>query len=99
MIIPTLTEKHKQQLRKLAHALRPVVMVGDAGLSENVLKEIEGALVFHELIKIKLRAKDRAARAQLITSLLEITTAQTVQSIGHVLVIYRPGPKNKIQLV
>ena len=99
MIIPTLTEKHKRQLRKLAHVLRPVVIVGDGGLTENVLKEIDGALKYHELIKIKLRAKDRAARTELIASLLNITTAQTVQSIGHVLVLYRPGPKNKIQLI
>ncbi len=65
--IHTLKESQKKRLRGLGHALKPVVMLASAGLSENVNDELESALRAHELIKIKVRVGDRDMRDSLIT--------------------------------
>ena len=85
-----LTEAQKKQLRGRAHALKPVVQIGQAGLSANVLAEIEQALEHHELIKVRARVGDRQTRAAVLEELLECTGAELVQQIGHVAVVYRP---------
>ncbi len=85
-----LTEAQKKQLRGRAHALKPVVQIGQAGLSANVMTEIEQALDHHELIKLRARVADRQTRAALLDELLARTGAELVQQIGHVAVVYRP---------
>jgi len=75
-----------------AHALQPVIMIGQAGLTEPVLKEVELALNTHELIKIKVRA-EREDRKLIQEALLSETRAELIQSIGQVVVIYRKKPK------
>ena len=63
---PDLTGAQRRHLRSLAHPLRPVVLVGEAGLSEAVLKALDDALTSHELVKVRLRQpenKKEAARA------------------------------------
>ncbi len=87
-----LTDKQRRHLRGLAHDLKPVVMVGDAGLTDAVVREAERALHDHELIKIKVRAADRDTRDALITDLATRTTSELVNRIGHVAVLYRPRP-------
>jgi len=84
-----LTEKQRKHLRGLGHDLKPVVMIGDAGLTDGVVKEADRALHDHELIKIKVRAGDRAARDALIESLAQRTTSELVTRIGHVAVLFR----------
>jgi len=84
-----LTEKQRRHLRGLAHELKPVVTIGDAGLTDGVIRETERALHDHELIKIKVRAGDRDTRDGLIETLAERTTAELVNRIGHVAVLYR----------
>lgn len=94
-----LTEKQKLHLRALAHHKQPVVRTGNAGLTENVLKEIENALAAHELVKVKLVAEDRSARAAMIESICAATHSVCVQKIGHVASFYRRHPdKPKISL-
>ena len=58
----SLNNRQLRHLRGLTHQLKPVVMVADRGLSENVMAEIDAALNHHELVKIKLRS-DRDTRA------------------------------------
>ena len=58
----TLSEPQKKHLRGLGHGLKPLIMVGDAGLSESLLVEFESTLAHHELIKVRVRAGDRDAR-------------------------------------
>ena len=87
-----LTEKQRKHLRGLGHDLKPVVMIGDSGLTEGVVKETDRALHDHELIKIKVRAADRDARDSLIESLTQRTTSELVARIGHVAVLYRKRP-------
>ena len=86
--IMSLTANQKRYLRGLTHDINPVVMVGDKGLTENVLAEIDSALTRHELIKVKLRA-ERAERKAWIAEIAERSNAETVHSIGQVACFYR----------
>ena len=94
-----LSESQKKHLRGLGHALKPVLMVGDAGLTEGVLAELESALAHHELIKVRVRAGDRAARDATIEELCNRGQALLVQRVGNVALMYRRNPeKNRITL-
>jgi RNA-binding protein len=64
-------------------------MLGQKGLSEEVLNEIEIALAHHELIKIKLSVDDRELRKQMIADICDKANAEEVQSIGKTLSVYR----------
>ena len=90
--------RQKKYLRQQAHARKPVVTVGNPGLSTTVLAEIHSALRTHELLKIKLPAGERAARTALLAQICRATEAEPVQLIGRVAIIYRPSDKPKIQL-
>lgn len=81
-----------KQLKTKAHELKPVIMIGQAGLTEAVGKEIELALDTHELIKIKIRA-EREERKQMQQQICTETQAELIQSIGQVVVIYRRKPE------
>ena len=84
-----LTEKQLRFLRGKAHALRPVVMLGNKGLTDNIVAETAQALRDHELIKVRVRAGDRAQREALLTQLVARTASTLVARIGHVAVLYR----------
>ncbi len=94
----TLSSKQKQYLKSLAHALKPVVILGDKGLSENVQAEIDGALEAHELIKIKLHSSDKSHRDTLIESAAKEAKAKVIGTIGKIAILYRPALKPKIVL-
>ncbi|HYC09327.1 MAG TPA: ribosome assembly RNA-binding protein YhbY [Steroidobacteraceae bacterium] len=87
---PALSERQRKHLRGLAHALKPVIRVGGAGLAPGVLAETARALGDHELIKVKAAAGSREARDELFRALAELTGAALVQRIGNVAVLYRP---------
>src|SRR3990167_7702027 len=88
-----LTTKQRKHLKALAHARKAVVQVGNAGVTDAVLKETGRALERHELLKVRLPAVERAARAEMTRKLCEGTEAETVQEIGRVAVLYRRGGK------
>jgi RNA-binding protein len=90
--VSDLTPKERRGLRARAHHLQPVVTIGEAGLTEQVIREIEANLRTHELIKIRALVEGRAARDELVSAICTATGAQAVQQIGKVLVIYRPLP-------
>lgn len=94
----TLSTKQKQLLKGLAHHLNPVVMLGGNGLTEGVLAEIENALDHHELIKVKIAGADRETKQLIIDAIVRETQASNVQTIGHILVLYKPSEEKKIQL-
>ena len=89
-----LTNNQKKYLRSLAHDLKPFVMIGQNGLSESVLAEIDSTMLKHELIKIKLRVDNRKEKQQVLEKIIEFSHAELVQVIGGVLVIYRPFEDN-----
>ncbi|WP_371193363.1 ribosome assembly RNA-binding protein YhbY [Glaciecola sp. SC05] len=93
-----LTTKQKQYLKGLAHPLKPVIQLGNNGLTEGVVAEIENALAHHELIKVKVPSNDREEKALIMDAIVGETKSEKVQSIGHVLVIYRPSEDAKITL-
>lgn len=87
-----LTTSQKKQLRTQAHALKPIVTTGQSGLTDAVLAEIELALDFHELIKVKVRVGDREDRKQMIEAIQTKTNAENILSIGQIVVLYRENP-------
>jgi RNA-binding protein len=93
-----LTAAQRQYLRGLAHPKQPVVMIGDKGLTESVLKEIDRALSAHELIKIKAASDERGTREAWLHEICTALSAAPVQQIGKILVIYRPSEKAGINL-
>ncbi len=91
----SLTNSQLRHLRGLSHKLKPVVMVADKGLSENVLSEIETALEHHELVKIKLRS-DRETRGEWIDEITRRFAAERVHTIGQVACFFRRNPKKPV---
>lgn len=84
-----LNSKQIAYLRGLAHNLNPVVMIGNNGLTEAVLKEIDVSLNAHELIKVQVAGDDRELRKSLLTDIADKTSAIAVHHIGKQLVFYR----------
>ena len=94
-----LSGHQKRYLRAIAHSLDPVVMVGQKGLTPAVLKEFDGALTHHELVKVKLSDADRDDRAETIEALTEASSAELVQTIGRIACFFRRNSKQpKIEL-
>lgn len=87
------TDKQLRFLRGRAHGLKPVIQVGNHGLSAGVLAETRRALADHELIKLRLPAGDRVARDALLAELVRATDSALVTRIGHVAVLFRANPK------
>ena len=92
----SLSKKQIKFLRAKCHDLKAVIMLGQKGLTEEVLNELDIALTHHELIKIKLAVDDREVRKQMISEICEKSQSQEVQSIGKVLSVYRVNPDKAI---
>lgn len=88
-----LTENQKKHLRRLGHALKPVVMLGNQGLTPAVVNEMNLALEHHELIKVSARVGEREDRDAALQQLAESTASQLVQRIGNVGLYFRPKAK------
>ncbi len=88
-----LTPAQRSDLRAEAHGLSPVVMLGEAGLTPSVLKEIDVSLNSHGLIKVRVFGDDREARVEMYDTIAEKLGAAQVQHIGKLLVLYRPRPE------
>lgn len=87
-----LTPSDRRELKARAHALKPVVMIGNDGLTPSVIAEINRALKSHELIKIRVAGDDRDARAAALVEICTQTGAEPVQHIGKILVVFRMNP-------
>jgi RNA-binding protein len=91
-----LTERQRKYLRGLGHALDPVLLIGNAGLTPAVVAEARRALHDHELIKVKFRGAEREARDAGLAELATATESILLQRIGHTALYYkrrndRPG--------
>lgn len=84
-----MTSGERQKLKARAHALKPVVFIGDKGLTEAVTLEVNEALTAHELIKVKIRGQDKADRTSIAEKLCADVSADLVQHIGNTLILYR----------
>ncbi len=94
-----LTATERSALRSEAHALNPIVLIGEAGLSEAVLKEIDAGLNHHGLIKVRVFGDDRDARIAMYDTICTTLKAAPIQHIGKLLVIYRPKSDVKTEKV
>jgi RNA-binding protein len=92
----SLSKNQIKHLRGLCHALRPVVMLGQKGLTQEVLDELEIALKHHELVKIKVAVDDRELRQKIIESLCETSQSEVVQSIGKTVSVFRRNTRNPV---
>ena len=91
--MPTaLTNKERAHLKARAHALEPVVHVGNAGVTDTLVAEIDRALTAHELIKVKVGTDDRASRVAFGDDICARTGAVAVHRVGKVVILWRPRP-------
>lgn len=88
-----LSPAKRRELRAEAHHLNPIVSIASKGLADSVLKEIDNALKAHELIKIRVYGDDREARATYLNEICAKLGCAAVQSIGKLLVVFRPNPE------
>jgi RNA-binding protein len=93
MTIMELTPRERSSLRAAAHPLRPVVLIGDNGLTEAVLKEIDLNLSAHELIKVRAGSADRDERDAMLATICDTLSCATVHHLGKMLILYRFGSK------
>ncbi|GAA3588676.1 MULTISPECIES: ribosome assembly RNA-binding protein YhbY [Marinobacter] len=93
----SLSPEQRRAYRGIAHSLKPVIIIGDKGLSEGLQQELDRALDDHELIKVKVANPDREARQEIIAALCAESGAELVQTIGKIAVVLRrakkPNPK------
>ena len=88
--------KQIQNLKAKAHNLKPVVLIGEKGLTENVLSEIDIALEAHELIKVKAFRAPKEYKQELSDKITQVNKCELVQIIGNILILYRKNQtKNK----
>ena len=90
MVVP-LTPRERQRLKARAHSLEPSVRVGQSALTDAVVAEIDRTLTAHKLIKVRIDAADREARAELAAQICSRVDAAEVQRVGKVLVLWRPA--------
>jgi putative YhbY family RNA-binding protein len=88
----TLTARERTHLKGRAHALEPIVQVGQGGLSDAVVVELERALTAHELIKVRINGSDREARHATADAIRDRTDAAIVHQVGKIIVLWRPTP-------
>ena len=84
--------RRRRFLRSLGHHLEPVVQVGKLGVTEALLGAVEEALLRHELIKVRCGRESPLSRSEIAETLCTALSAELVQSLGHVLLLYRPNP-------
>jgi RNA-binding protein len=85
----SLSASQRRYLRGLAHDLKPVIQLGNKGVTPTLLTELDLSLSHHELIKVKIPAEDRADFAVVAQQLAESSQAELVQTIGRTAVYYR----------
>ena len=88
-----LNKKNIKYLKTFTHDLKVIIWVGQHGLTENVLEELNTALDHHELIKVKLRVGDRDIRDEIIESISKKTESNIIQKIGNVVCLFKQKDK------
>ena len=90
-----LTSKQRRELRAKAHALHPVVSVGQHGLTSQVMREVDVALKAHGLVKVRVFSEDRAEREAMLGRIADALDAAPVQHLGKLLIVWRPVEEHK----
>ena len=87
-----------KRLRRIGHHLKPVLIFGDKGRSDNFVEELNLRLEDHELIKVKVNAETRDERAAIVQALTEKGSAELIQRIGNIALLYRPAQQPNAKL-
>ncbi|MCR5553229.1 MAG: YhbY family RNA-binding protein [bacterium] len=87
--------KTRAKLRSIANTLQTEVLVGQSGITDNVLEQIKMNLTAHEIVKIGLLNNSDLKAKELINELAESLGAEPIQAIGNKMVIYKYSPKCK----
>lgn len=93
-----LTKSQIKFLRGIGHNINPMLMIGQNGITESLMEELEKTLEHHEILKIKIAAGDREDRQEIIQHILQETGAALVQSIGKTCLIYRKSEESEFDL-
>ena len=88
-----ITTSQKRYLRGLAHSLSPIVMLGQKGITPNLITELKVAIDRHELIKVRLSGGDKAERSAQIDALTAGSDSELVQTIGHTATLWKRNEK------
>lgn len=88
-----LSSRDRARLKARAHALEPLVRIGQAGVTPQVIAEVDRALTAHELIKVSIAVDDREERAALGNTLAERVDAAPVHRVGKIVILWRPKPE------
>jgi RNA-binding protein len=89
----SLTPQDKKRFRSIGHGLKPIVTVAEKGITENIKSELNRALNDHELIKVKIAVESRESKNLLIKEIQSAVSAQCIQQIGHILLLFRAAKK------
>jgi RNA-binding protein len=93
-----LSSAERKDKRAEAHHLEPVVMIGNAGSTPAVVREVDAALHAHGLVKVRVAIDDRAARETVFLALADELGAAPIQHIGKLVVLWRPiPPKERVE--
>ena len=90
----TLNGKQKRKLRALAHPLKAVVQIGQRGVTEGLVHQVDTALADHELIKVRLGAECPIGRNEAAQQLVPRTGCEVAGMVGRILILYRPHPEH-----
>ena len=88
-----ISNNKRKELKKRAYALKPIIMIGQNGLTNAVINEIDIALNAHELIKVRAKGSDKDERNEYCLKIKEKLNADIIQRIGFITVLYRPAPE------
>jgi RNA-binding protein len=91
-MLAALSSRERAKLKARAHPLEPVVRIGHAGVTAELVAEVDRALSTHELIKVSIAAPDRHERVRLGDALAERVDAAPVHRVGKILILWRPRP-------
>lgn len=84
----------RRDLKKLAHHLKPVVIIGKKGVTEAVINEIDGALEAHELIKVQIHPSHKATLLADMAVVVEKTSSSYIDTVGNIVILYRKRPED-----
>tara|TARA_Y100000389_G_scaffold61722_1_gene57779 strand:+ start:1071 stop:1358 length:288 start_codon:yes stop_codon:yes gene_type:complete len=87
-----LSNNKRKELKKKSYSLKPIIMIGQKGLTDSVISEIDSALTTHELIKIRARGSDKDERTEQCLKIEQQLNANVIHKIGFITVLYRPAP-------
>lgn len=90
-----ITSKQRSFLRSLAHELEPTVYIGKAGITDNIVKEMETGLEYRELVKVKLQEGCELTPKDAANELADLLRAEYVQAIGRKFTLYRQSKDHK----